>query len=423
MGERRASAITRDRHRDSYDDGSTRRRVRATVTILRAQTLHLRTPLALGYGHQHARFVHASSMILIVEDEHGNRGIGEAQPRPWVSGETTDEVFGELVTRQHTLLGRELDTLDDVRGIVDSLAFTLSTRSGRQHIATLTAFDTALLDLVGKRQGCSVASLLGWPDSGEFVPLLPVGQVDDDTLAQVIAWGRAQGVRDAKLRVSNDLTEIAARVELLRRELGELRFGVDAGGTWTREILLSFAPRLLDMGVTYVEQPLPSGREAELAELRKQLPAALTLVLDESVCTLDEARNVVALDVCDHVVLKVGKQGGLLRAGAIADYLLGCNKQVLISTHVGESALLERAGLLLARHVACPGGGTPNPRQPWNLELGYSGVLLAEQALVADASEPGLGVRIDEAVLARYTLRRGVAESSLTLMLDPNDLD
>lgn len=383
------------------------------MTILRAQTLHLRIPLALGYGHQRARFVNAESLLLIVEDEAGNQGIGEAQPRPWVTGETIDEVFGELVTRQHALLGREIDSLDDVRTSIDSLAFTLSTRSGRQHLATLAAFDTALLDLVGKRMNRSVADLLGWPTAGEFLPVLPVGQIDDETLAKVIAWGRARGVRDAKLRVGNDLPEILGRVELLRRELGDLRFGVDANGTWSRETLLSFAPKLLDAGVSYVEQPLPVGRDAELAELRKQLPPEFHIALDESICTIDEVRNADAIAACDLFTLKVGKQGGLLRAGAIADYLIARERTILLSTHVAESAVLERAGLLLARHVATP----------WNFELGYAEVLLAEQAVLAAPDQPGLGVRIDEAVCARRTTRRGVAESSLSVMLDPRDLD
>lgn len=383
------------------------------MTIVRAQTLHLRTPLALDYANQQARFANAESLLLIVEDDAGHRGIGEAQPRPWVTGETVDEVFGELVTRQHGLLGLALDNLDDVRARVDSLAFTMATRSGRNHLAALAAFDTALLDLLGQRRGRTVASLLGWPEQGEFSPVLPVGQVGAATLAKLVIWGREHQVVDAKLRVGSDLAEIIRRVQMLRRELGPLRFGVDANGTWSRETLLSFAPKLVDAGITYVEQPLPAGREVELAELRKQIPSALKISLDESLCTLDEVRTAHALGACDLYTLKVGKQGGLLRAGVIADYLRANELPVMISTHVAESAVLEQAGMALARRVG----------NPWNFELGYSATLLRELAIRPCPGAPGIGVTLEEPILDRWTVRRGVAESSLSVMMDPTDLE
>jgi muconate cycloisomerase len=255
--------------------------------------------------------------------------------------------------------------------------------------------------------------LLGWPEQGEFVPVLPIGQVDDETIIKLIDWGRAHQVVDAKLRVSSDLATIVSRVELLRRELGPLRFGFDANGTWSRETLLSLAPGLVEAGISYVEQPLPAGREVELAELRKQLPAALKISLDESLCTLQEVRNAHRLGACDLYTLKVGKCGGLLRAGAIADYLLANELPIMISTHVAESAVLEQAGLMLARRVV----------KPWNFELGYSATLLRELAVRSDPGRAGMGVVLDEPALARWTVRRGVAESSLSLNLDPNDLD
>jgi L-alanine-DL-glutamate epimerase-like enolase superfamily enzyme len=381
--------------------------------IVRAQTVHLRIPLALDHAHPQSRSTQAESLLLLLEDEDGRCGIGEAQPRPWVTGETVDEVFGELVTRQHSLLGRDVDDLDDVRARIEALAFTMATRSGRNHLATLAAFDTALLDLLGQRRKQSVASLLGWPEQGEFVPVLPVSQVGDDTLAKLIAWGREHRVTDAKLRVGSDLNEIVRRVELLRRELGPLRFGVDANGTWARETLLSLAPELVDAGIAYVEQPLPVGREVELAELRKQIPADLKIGLDESLCTLDEVRQAHALGACDLYTLKVGKQGGLLGAGVIADYLRAHELPVMISTHVAESAVLEQAGTALARRVG----------QPWNFELGYSAILLRELVVHPRPGAPGLGVELDEPTLDRFTVRRGVAESSLTLSMDPYDLD
>jgi L-alanine-DL-glutamate epimerase-like enolase superfamily enzyme len=381
--------------------------------IVRAQTLHLRVPLAHDYGSQQGGSANADSLLLLLEDDRGRYGIGEAQPRPWVTGETVDEVFGELVTRQHSLLGRSVDSLDDVRARVDALAFTMVTRASRNHLATLAAFDTALLDLLGNRRGQTVASLLGWPEQGEFVPVLPVGQVGDATLAKLVAWGREHQVVDAKLRVESDLSAIVSRVETLRRELGPLRFGVDANGTWSRETLLSFAPKLVEAGVSYVEQPLPVGREAELAELRKLIPSALKISLDESLCTLDEVRTAHALGACDLYTLKVGKQGGLLRAGLIADYLRANDLPMMISTHVAEGAVLEQAGKALARRVG----------DPWNVELGYSATLLRELAVRPCPGGPGLGVTVDEAVLDRWTVRRGVAESSLSIAMDPYDLD
>ena len=116
----------------------------------------------------------------------------------------------------------------------------------------------------------------------------------------------------------------------------------------------------------------------------------------------------------DVIVLPGGfSYGDYLRVGAIADYLVANDLPIMISTHVAESAVLEQAGLALARRIG----------RLWNFELGYSAALLGELAVHPAPGQPGLGVTLDEVVAERWTVRQGVAESSLSLMMDPEDLD
>src|SRR3546814_2162200 len=86
------------------------------------------------------------------------------------------------------------------------------------------------------------------------------------------------------------------------------RIVVDANEGWTVEQYSALAPRLGDLGVEMIEQPLPAGNDAALADIDRPVPVCA----DES-CH-DTATLAGLKGRYDMVNIKLDKTGGLTEA-------------------------------------------------------------------------------------------------------------
>jgi L-alanine-DL-glutamate epimerase-like enolase superfamily enzyme len=113
-----------------------------------------------------------------------------------------------------------------------------------------------------------------------------------------------------KLKLADD--EDIARVSAVREGAPQARLIVDANEGWDEAIYLRQAPELARLGVTLIEQPLPAGKDAVLA----QLPHPVPLCADESCHDLD---SLGAIAGCYEMVnIKLDKTGGLTGGAARA---------------------------------------------------------------------------------------------------------
>jgi L-alanine-DL-glutamate epimerase-like enolase superfamily enzyme len=86
----------------------------------------------------------------------------------------------------------------------------------------------------------------------------------------------------------------------------------DANGGYDLATALDVAPKLADVGVPVLEQPLPSNRLTGYRELKKQ--SALPIILDEGVVSPSDLIEFIRLDCCDGVAMKPARCGGLVSA-------------------------------------------------------------------------------------------------------------
>ncbi|NID08886.1 dipeptide epimerase [Fibrivirga algicola] len=127
---------------------------------------------------------------------------------------------------------------------------------------------------------------------------------------------------------------------------GPVRFRVDANCGWTADQTLAYAPTLIDLGVEFIEQPLPADDWAGMARLRADSP--LPIMADESCIT--EADVARCADYFHGINIKLTKCGGLTPARRmIADarqrelrVMVGC----MTESSVGISAIAHLLPLL-----------------------------------------------------------------------------
>jgi L-alanine-DL-glutamate epimerase-like enolase superfamily enzyme len=75
------------------------------------------------------------------------------------------------------------------------------------------------------------------------------------------------------------------------------------------ETALAVAPKLADIGVPVLEQPLPANRLTGYRQLKKQ--GALPIIMDEGIVSSVELEEFIKLELLDGVAMKPARCGGL----------------------------------------------------------------------------------------------------------------
>jgi L-Ala-D/L-Glu epimerase len=264
----------------------------------------------------------------------GATGWGEAAPSKFY-GETADTVVSVLPALGATLEGADGWSLEALEhGLARAIRFNGSARA---------AVSAALHDLAAKRLGVPLHRMWGLDPAASPPSSFTIGIAPDEATLR-------DRVRDAapypvlKIKLGTDWDERVVRV--VRELAPDKVLRVDANAAWTAKGALAIIPMLRELGVEFVEQPLPPQDLEGLRFVRER--SSLPIVADES-CLV--ASDVAALaGVVDGINIKLAKCGGLreaLRMIAVARahgmlVMAGC----MIESSLGITAAAQFAPLL-----------------------------------------------------------------------------
>lgn len=167
--------------------------------------------------------------------------------------------------------------------------------------AARNALDCALWDLEAKRDGRSVASLLGAPEPRRIATALTVVIDTPEAMARA-----ASAIADASLiKVKVNADDPARAVRAVRRAAPKAALIVDPNESWNEALVKAMMPVLEECAVAVLEQPVPAGEDAWLEGYARPVP----ICADESIHTVAELDTVAAR--YDAVNVKLDKSGGL----------------------------------------------------------------------------------------------------------------
>lgn len=257
-------------------------------------------------GHMQGR---AAAIVRITAD-NGLVGWGESVPIPKWSYETLETVTTTIrnyITRE--LIGHSVFDLTGVHQIMDrNIAPSFSTG---QPMAK-AGVDLALHDLVGKITNQSLPQMWGKGPATEITlswTLNPKTLADLDAL---IDAGWHQGFRNFNVKVA---PEPEFDLELCRHVKNRVPDGflwADANGGYDLATALTVAPKLADIGVAVLEQPLRANHISGYRALKQQ--GALPIIMDEGVVSPSTLVEFIKLDILDGVAMKPARCGGLIPA-------------------------------------------------------------------------------------------------------------
>ena len=348
------------------------------------ELLRVRLPLVRPFTTSFGTSTEKECVLVRAVGADGAEGWGEctAMERPGYSYEWNGSAW--QVLREHLIPAALSGDDPHVRG----------------HNMARAALDVALTDLDLRRRGVSLASHLG--AERDRVPCgVSLGMEDDvDDLLALVKRFLDAGYRRIKLKIEpgRDVEVVRA----VRESFPDAPLSVDANASYTRESADALLP-LDDLGLEYIEQPLPEDDISGHAHLQSRMRTAICL--DETVTSATVARGVIELGACRIINVKLGRVGGLAEALRIRDLAAGASIPLwvggMLETGIGRAA---NVALAAVPGFTLPGDTSASDRY-FDRDLTRPFVVAADGTIEVP-SGPGLGVEPDPEMLKSVTVER-----------------
>jgi L-alanine-DL-glutamate epimerase-like enolase superfamily enzyme len=245
----------------------------------------------------------------MIETADGIAGLGEVSCTPVWSGE--DGTTAAHLIRRY--IGPALIAAGEASL---SILSEVVRRSIAGNPFTKAAVDMALWDISGKTFGVESHQMVGGPSRESVGVKLSLPSASPSALTDFAREAVRLGFRAVKVKVAaggDDVEQVGA----VRDAVGpHVLLGIDANGGWRRHNALREIRALSDVGIDFVEQPLPADDLLGAADLRRAI--GVPLVADESVGDSADALRVIRSDAADILSIYVGMAGGLTEAYRVA---------------------------------------------------------------------------------------------------------
>ena len=335
-------------------------------------------------------------VLIRIDTDAGVCGYGEAAPWAVFSGTVESAVSGLARYFWPHVKGARVA---DIPKIIKACE-----RAAVGHPEAKAAIEVALYDIVGKAAGLPIYQLLGGKARDRIPLSFSLANPDLAADLKLADAMYAEGVRIFKIKTGfMEHRDDLKRVETIRTNLPgdvDLRIdynqGLDAFGA---------VAKLRDMEtfrLTFIEQPVRADQWTAMAELTRRVETPI--LADESVFDPATAQHAVFERIADAFSVKIMKAGGLVNARAIATIAeqagLPCYGGTLWE---GAIALNAGAHLIAATGTISLGCEFYMPRYvfaPEELEA----PLDLRDGYVYPAEGPGLGIEVDEDVIARTAI-------------------
>jgi muconate cycloisomerase len=384
------------------------------MRIVELTAFQVRLPLKRVFRHASHVRTSTDNVVVRCRLEGGAVGFGEGVPREYVTGESIDTAL-DLLTRSE--LSAQVEPCRDFPtavALAERLRVAPVPGDDRdcQGNAARCAVELAVLDAYGRHFGeplGRVTALLA-PELHKPQPWVRYsGMISTNKRLKLRLYSlvtRLYRFRQVKIKVGIAGHDDTARMRLLRRWLGRnIDIRVDANEAWSPADVVRRIQELQLFGVSAFEQPVPHADAGCLKEARRQTGAAV--MLDESLCSLVDARRAREDETCDLFNLRLSKCGGFIPTLRLAQFARAHGLGYQLGCQVGETALLSAAGRHFAstvadlryvegsydRHLVREALGTKDITFRWG---GWAPAL----------DGPGLGIDVDAAALERVTVRR-----------------
>jgi O-succinylbenzoate synthase len=367
--------------------------LRIEQITLREIRLPLREPFRISSGVVDERRI---ALVELV-DADGVTAWSEcvAGEQPNYSSETIDTAWHAITEWvAPRVLGRPFTEVREI--------FPVLERDFRGHLMAKAAVEMGAWIVAAERLGASLANLLGGTRSQVATGISLGIQRSPEMLVEKARQALALGYRKVKIKIQPGAD--IAYVGAVREALGPTApLMADANNAYTIADAEHLA-RLDPLKLMMIEQPFAFDDLVQHAELQRRLTTPICL--DESITSVDRARDMAALGSGRIVNIKPGRVGGFTASLAIHDLCEGKGIPVwcggMLESGVGRACNVALASL---RNFTKPGDVSPSARY-WERDIVTPEWTMSADGMVrVPLDRPGLGVDVDTGRVDDLTVR------------------
>lgn len=364
--------------------------MKITEITIRHLQMDLKAPFTTSFG----TFTKKDFLLLEAKDEAGTVGWGEsvAFHSPWYNEET-------LKTNWHMLedylipliLNKEINHPDEVNELFEPI---------RKNNMAKSTIEGAIWDIYAQQTNQSLAKALGGNKTQIEVGISIGIQKSIDDLVALVDEYVNEGYKRIKVKIKPGWDIDVMRT--LREKFPNVAIMADANSAYRLEDT-ELLKQLDEFNLTMVEQPLASDDIIDHATLQKQM--STPICLDESIHSLEDARQAIEIGATKIINIKIGRVGGLTEAKKIHDY---CEQKGI---PVWCGGMLE-SGIGRAHNVALTTlsnfilpGDTASSNRYWEKDI-IEPEVVAENGYIQVPETAGIGYKVNVETVESYTVAK-----------------
>jgi len=275
----------------------------ASNTVTKIEVRRIDIPITDPFVVATGRLLTAENLFVRVTLHSGAIGYGEMAPFPEVGGEDRAACEDAAWRLARAALGRSAGEYKNIGRLFSEVSAS--------HPAARCGLETALLDALCRHRAVSLWSFWGGADvrDRDTDITIPIAALER-TVALAREWYR-RGFRIFKTKVGIDAEEDIRRLEAVHRVFPDVAFIADANQGFTREECRMFVKGVGRFGgrILLLEQPVAKDDLDSMAALRRD--TGVLIAADESVRSLEDAREVARKQAADVINIKIMKSGVL----------------------------------------------------------------------------------------------------------------
>ncbi|NLJ80074.1 MAG: mandelate racemase/muconate lactonizing enzyme family protein [Firmicutes bacterium] len=349
------------------------------------------------------RPVKRDSVLVEIRTDEGLVGFGEAHHC------LCPPAVEKIITSAYAphLTGKDPTKIQDCLAPLFRMTYMLGA-SGAP-IAAISAIDTALWDITGKAAGLPVYKLLG--GSADKVRAYAggwgLGWKEKSKLVEEAQEMLSYGYKALKVRVGLGFKRDLEVVEAIRSAVGDdVDILTDAAGSYDRTQARYVIEGLRDLGVYWLEEPLPAADLDGLIELSRA--RKLRIAYGESLFTHNAFHRPIKEQGIDVVQPDACKCGGILESRLIA--IMAESAKIKFVPHIVGNAVATAANLQVLGSVR--NGVYAEIDLPRTARLRESLLInppnfIPENGEIKIPDGPGLGIEVNTEAFAEFPYIEG----------------
>ncbi len=328
-------------------------------------------PFKLEFSHARARRSFSDSLIVVLENERGTMGFGEAIIRDYVSGRLANkEEGGSLTETAAKIVEKVLSPFRDREfggeGLLDNDNLLRSMEILKNYFTKIDvksselplvcASELALLDYICRESDRDIYELLKKEPVrkkiyyGGTLPILPFDMAKD-----LLFLFKKMEISNIRIKLSSDVGYTDRILSLARGILGEkFDIRVDANSSWDLTTTLRQMEILREFGVRIIEDPVEDEDRDLPLLFNRSLVSDFVFVSDESMLDFRDVERIGREKYFSMINIRLSKNGGIFRSLKIAEMAEERNIKYQVGCHVGETGILSAAGRVVASLLKDP---------------------------------------------------------------------